>query len=402
MRYLLLAAKVLAAIWGLLIIAYIGGVTLILAQPDAAGESWPSDFAVFWEAARFVLAGEAARAFDLEALRAPLFLNKAAPEGWMPHWFYPPTWALLLAPLGALPFGAAFAVFTGMSLALFYLALRPASGPVPGGLVLVLASPSLFSAVFIGNTSVLLAGALAAVLWAVREERPVRAGLACALFAIKPQLAVLLPVFLAVRGRWRAFAVAAAASTAFTVLAVAVIGWEYTEAFFGSLGHWQEERQALQTEGGGTPNLRRDLITIYGFMHYWGVDHRIALPVSLVLIACVVGAVGYVAARTRSFDALAAVIAIAVPMAAARALFYETAFLLVAFVWLWRAGAASRMDGRIALFVCWFGLPRALNYFGVDVAAIWAPINLALLAWACWFALKVAPRDDVEPARTAQ
>jgi len=158
------------------------------------------DAEVWYDAGRRVLAGE-----TLEGL---------------PSYRYPPAFAVMIAPLCALPFPAFFLGWYGTNLALFFVSLRLASHlvsspadrqgrPPPAdcrtrwlaaALVAVLAVDNLF----LGQTNILV---MALVYWALLEvarNREWRAGLPlAAAIAVKVFPAPLLG-YLAYRLRWRA------------------------------------------------------------------------------------------------------------------------------------------------------------------------------------------------------
>ena len=71
----------------------------------------PLDFSVFWSAGRLAVSGHPALAYDHHAL---VLSEHIAPEAYLYgyDWRYPPSFLLLLAPLGAMPYLAAFALFS--------------------------------------------------------------------------------------------------------------------------------------------------------------------------------------------------------------------------------------------------------------------------------------------------
>src|SRR5439155_11071977 len=68
-------------------------------------------------------------------------------------------------------------------------------------------------------TAALLGGGLMLL-----ERRPLLAGVCFGMLAYKPQLALLLPIALAVTGRWRAFAAAAATTGILAVACLILVG----------------------------------------------------------------------------------------------------------------------------------------------------------------------------------
>jgi len=136
----------------------------------------------------------------------------------LPHYRYPPTFAVLVAPLAALGFGPFFFVWYAVNVGLFVVSVRlsrrlaapteaecaPASYWLPAALVAVYAVDTLF----LGQTNILI---MALVYWAFVEEargRQFVAGLPLgAAIAIKVFPAPLL-LYFAFRLRWRVVAAA--------------------------------------------------------------------------------------------------------------------------------------------------------------------------------------------------
>jgi len=169
---------------------------------------WGRDFVNLWSAGRLVIEGKTPLIYDVEAYQA--WQRAALGSGIDNHnYSYPPV-SLLYAPLfGALPYLAALALWLLLSATLFAMAARPwlARLGMPSWIALVL--PSTLLCLWAGHYG-LIVGALWLFAWHWLEEKPLRAGAAIGLMLVKPHLAILLPVLLARRGAWRAFAAATA------------------------------------------------------------------------------------------------------------------------------------------------------------------------------------------------
>ena len=151
----------------------------------------------------------------------PSFANGALP-------FNSPPWlAALLAPLGALPLGVAFALFTLLSLALLALAAwRLAWGPTGTRLIATLlvltAWPTVMGGIR-GQSTLAVAGLLGLSVAASLAGRQHRTGAYLGLAALKPTLPLLWAVRLLVERRGRALATAAAVVLGLVLLAVLVV-----------------------------------------------------------------------------------------------------------------------------------------------------------------------------------
>jgi arabinofuranan 3-O-arabinosyltransferase len=244
----------LAAIYaGLLLHFYLVGAWII----DRTGAPIYSDFTDTWVAGIEAMHGNAAALYDpaeFVKMQAELLGPR---EFFYPNWPYPPTFFLLLAPLGALPYLYAFAAWGAVTLAGFVVVVwlivrrRPA-------VALVLASPYTVWNLLAGQNGFVTASLLGASLLSL-ERRPVVAGIFMGCLTYKPQFGILLPVALAAARQWRALISAAAT----TILLVGV-----SAAAFGSAA-WIAFPRGLLVQGGLNFFAKADgnwgyLQTIYG------------------------------------------------------------------------------------------------------------------------------------------
>jgi hypothetical protein len=151
-----------------------------------------SDFTVFWTAARSKHVYDAA-AFTSEQqwLLPPIHGLRPFP--------YPPTAILFLAPLQWLDYYPAAALWSVLSIASFV-----GSALLYGRRALLgLLCPMVTMAVAAGQMSLILGSGIAAGIAMIRT-RPIVAGCLFGIVAaIKPQIAVLIPVALVAAGQWR-------------------------------------------------------------------------------------------------------------------------------------------------------------------------------------------------------
>ena len=94
----------------LAILAYAAGVTFVLISGYLEGDSRQVEFMALWAAAKLAVAGDPIMAFDQDVLRGVQVLPPDADVREL-YWLYPPGLQLLLAPLGLLPYWAAWLVF---------------------------------------------------------------------------------------------------------------------------------------------------------------------------------------------------------------------------------------------------------------------------------------------------
>lgn len=188
---------------------------------DFAGRPPGADFVTFWAASSLVLEGRALDVFDPSVMQSREVGLFPGATGMLP-WFYPPPTLLLVAPLAWVPYALAFISFALGSLGAFLASLRPLVF-APQGWWLVAAFPGLWLSLAQGQPS-LLTAALAGSGLQLRENRPILAGVLIGLLAVKPQLALLLPLLLIVERRWTAFGAAAASASALLAASLLILG----------------------------------------------------------------------------------------------------------------------------------------------------------------------------------
>lgn len=199
---------------------------------DFNGKPLGTDFLTFWTAGQLSLAGQAASAFDPDAIIA--VQRALVPDSTQQFlWHYPPTFQLVAALLATMPYLVAYASFTGASLVLFVVMLRPLVPWREAG-VLLLALPGTFVCVMHGQNSLLSAALLGGALLFL-DRRPVVAGVCIGALAYKPQLAALFPLVLLITGRWQVIAAAAVTGLMFAGLATVVFGVDLWRIFAANL-----------------------------------------------------------------------------------------------------------------------------------------------------------------------
>ncbi len=178
------------------------------------------DFSAFYQAAAFADSGRAAAAYDDGAMIAA---EKAAFPGMTVRlpWNYPPTFQLMLMPLAALPYVAAWLLWSGATYGAYGLLARRLVEP--DRLWLVLLAPGAAVNLFVGQNGLL---STALIGWGVLMlgRRPIVGGVLLGLMSYKPQFAVLAPLALICGREWRALAAAVVSGAALALLALAVLG----------------------------------------------------------------------------------------------------------------------------------------------------------------------------------
>jgi len=199
---------------------------------DVEGKPLGYDFVSFWSAAKLALAGEPEAAYQPERILAT---GREAIPGLETRfiWSYPPTYQLLVLPLGLLPFLWGYLVWFALWLVPFVLAIRRLA-PAPETLMLTLAFPGVLLNLAQGQNGLMVAALFAGAVLCL-ERRPVLAGVLIGLMSCKPQFGLLIPVALICGRQWRAFAAAALTTLVFAGVSLLAFGVADWLAFFDNL-----------------------------------------------------------------------------------------------------------------------------------------------------------------------
>ncbi len=192
----------------------------------ALNRALEGDFAVYYIFARVGLHHGWGSLYDYAAMRREWL---ALGSAFLYPPLYPPTLAWFVAPFAALPFAMGYALWNVLLaaslLVTWWLTAPPSSRLVRlGHLAFALALPSVAFGLLLGQVVIVVAAAVSISWWLLRRNRPFAAGLVLCLIALKPQLALLVPVALLVAGKSRAFLGWAAGSLAMLGAALATIG----------------------------------------------------------------------------------------------------------------------------------------------------------------------------------
>jgi alpha-1,2-mannosyltransferase len=183
---------------------------------DPVGYLVGRDFANTWVGAQLALTGHPQTYFAADAYNR-LLAEKFGASYPLHIWSYPPHVLLFTWPLALIPYMAAYILYCALGLAV-YLAVTSAGGRRLDHLVLLAIAPAVIVNIWCGQNGFFVAALLAGGLM-VLDRRPILAGLLFGMLSIKPQLGILLPLMLALTGRWRT--VLAAATTVLLLVTVA-------------------------------------------------------------------------------------------------------------------------------------------------------------------------------------
>ncbi len=293
-----------------------------------------TDFSSFYAAGSLADAGRPDAAYH----RAEHFAAEqraTSPGIGYSYFYYPPVFLLLCAGLGALPYLVAFMVFEAATLAMFVLAMRRIVGERRWIVLLpILAFPSLFWNLGLGQNAFLSAGLFAWATLQMQQRRTVLAGLLFGAICFKPHLGILIPFALAGGRQWRAFAAAACSVAALGALSVLAFGthtWhEFFVSFAGSPDVYQSGRIGFEL-----------MVSVFGAARLLGLSAGYAYAVQAIATLAMAALVFNSWRSPGSLGAKCAMLLAATVIAAPLVLFYDLMLLAVAMAWLVRAGRCA-------------------------------------------------------------
>ncbi|MEP6753394.1 MAG: glycosyltransferase family 87 protein [Candidatus Dormiibacterota bacterium] len=236
-----LASAALIAAWAALY-DLVTWVILFIRQPVHP------DFRIFYVASEAGLRYGWARIYDLETLRAlsssfpagQNYINPALP------FINPPVFAWLIAPLTALPLPVAYVIWSVVSLSALVCAWHVAA-PYSGLRKIALLAASLalwpvLDAFYFGQPTLVMLGLLATTWWLCSKDRPLAAGAALALAtALKPHTVILVPLALAISGRYRPVLSWAAVGSLLAIACVIALGPSGLNSWLQTLEYGQTD-----------------------------------------------------------------------------------------------------------------------------------------------------------------
>jgi len=312
--------------------------------PGVAG-----DFSSFWSAGRLALEGHPGQAYQEPPHHAVQIALYGDPKRPYLTFMYPPFFLLLCLPFALLAFVPAVALWLVATGAAYASAIR-ALLPRPGYLVLFLGYPPVLVNAGYGQNGFLSAALLGWATCALGRW-PVLAGICFGCLAYKPQLGLIVPLALAVAGRWRCFVAATATVLALAAAAALVFGPDIWLAFFAANGQMQFWLQSDDI------NYLDKWITVFGALRL----HGGSLPVAYTAQAVVMllsAAMLLVTLRQRPGGlAEGAAITACAPFCAPFMLEYDLVILAVPMAWMLAEGLRGGFlrGERAVLLAAYFG-----------------------------------------------
>jgi hypothetical protein len=182
---------------------------------------WGRDFANAWTGGHLVNDGRLSKLYDVAAYQ--LYQRQLFGPIGQHSFSYPPITFPILAGLARLPYLAALTVWQVAGVAFFIWAAKPWWPERLGPVWLAALTPAALVNLWAGQYGFFIGGLFLLGWRQVELGRSILAGVCFGLMLIKPQLAVLVPLALALRREWRA--IISAAITVFALIAASILAY---------------------------------------------------------------------------------------------------------------------------------------------------------------------------------
>ena len=314
--------RLLAGVFLVLFAAY--GVT-DLAVATARG--WPGGFGdsfALWSFGRFLGHHAAVTIYDPIALRSAQLTLGMDPGASYPF-PYPPSFLLVVWPLGQLPGWLAWLALVAVSLPLYLWATVSANWRSPA-LVAALVAPTTAIAIVSGQSG-LLAGALLAGGLRLAVGHPTASGVLFGLLTYKPQLGLLVPVALVAAGFWRTLTVAAVTAVLLAVATSLLFGAAIWPSWVASLPAFSRQFAA---ESGEIMHLMPTILVALVQLGVPPVPAQLAQWAGTAGVAAIV----WILFRSGPHDLAAAGLLVATFLATPYAFVYDMPIVATAVIWV--------------------------------------------------------------------
>jgi hypothetical protein len=366
---------------------------------DRQGRPLGTDFSNVYAAGTYVLDGHAELAFDPVqqfARERAIFGDDTQFYGW----HYPPYFLFIAAALAKMPYGLALTVWQALTLALYLLVIgaivsplrrreeaeRAAAPPAAGfrsgtlfslrnseWLLLALAFPAVLINIGHGQNGFLTAALLGGALVAL-DCRPLLAGILLGLLVYKPQYGLMLPIVLAVSGRWRCFAAAAVTVVVVTIATTLTFGVAVWHAF----AVFSEFTRTVVFEQGNTGWYK--IQSVFAWARMWGAPIPLAYAVQGVALAAIGGALAWLWRSAAAYPLKAAALCLATILATPYSFDYDMMVLAPALAFLAVDGMARGFAPweKTALAALWLTPVVARSVAQVSLIPLGVPAMLAV------------------------
>ncbi|HEX4409601.1 MAG TPA: glycosyltransferase family 87 protein [Xanthobacteraceae bacterium] len=347
---------------------------------DQQGRPLGTDFSNVYAAGTYVNEGNANAAFDPPqqfAREKTIFGGDTQFYGW----HYPPYFLFVASLLALMPYGLALAVWQAVTLGLYLLVIRTIVVPKTHAaesshwewLLFALAFPAVLINIGHGQNGFLTAALMGAAL-VLLDRRPIVAGILFGLLVYKPQYGVMLPIVLAVSGRWRCFAAAAATVVIATITTTLVFGLSVWPAFWEST-HFT---RVVVLEQGNTGWYK--IQSIFAWARMWGAPIPLAYALQGTALIAIAAALAALWRSSASYPLKAAALCLATILTTPYSFDYDMMVLAPAIAFLAVDGIMRGFDPweKTTLAALWLAPLLARSVAEATLIPIGVPAMLVI------------------------
>lgn len=354
------------------------------------GQPSETDYLTLWAAGKLAAQGNAPAAYDWEKH----YHAQAEGLGRLPPTLgpiaYPPTFLLVMAPFGTLPYQTSYLLFGLLTLAL-YATVNAAILGRPEGAIWMTATVATVVCFWLGQNGLLTAALLGLGLLLI-PSRPILAGAALGILSYKPHFGLLIPFALAAAGYWRSFAAAAVTAVLFALASLILLGADTWIAALDGMSRFSEFM--LYTYK--TPER---LQSVFGALRALGVPVSPALAIQAVLTLALIATVVLVWRSTAPFKLKAALLAAATVMPTPYLFIYDLTVLTIAQAFILAHVLPKQLERPELYAIAGTNLLIAGTIgLGFPLAMFAAPLLLALVVWRMWPQLSIRGASARPPA----
>jgi len=310
---------------------------------DAHGHPAITDFLAIWSAGSLARNGLAPTTYDPHLLHLSEVTAAGHEFRGFLSWYYPPAFLFVAAGLACVGYAWAFVVW-GFATVAGYATVIGAITKSRAAILLALAAPWTLAGLIIGQNGFLTASLIGFALLTL-EGRPIVSGILLGLLTYKPQFGLLLPLALAVGGRWRVIAWAAATAISINVLSALFFGLETFSAMARSM---PLATQTLLGEGAvGWGKLQ----SVYGLARWLGLSSAAGWTAHATVVTLCITMLAWLWSGSRSQSLKSAGLAAAALIATPYTYIHDFPVLAVAIGFLYRDGTFDRLESATLGFV---------------------------------------------------
>ncbi|MDX8352187.1 glycosyltransferase family 87 protein [Cognatiyoonia sp. IB215182] len=354
------------------------------------------DFHAIWGAARLALEMNPIAAFERQTLEQAY----SACEQINMFWLYPAPMAVLLTPVGALPFLPAYIGFQVLSLGLLALAVRRYFPKDRTALIAIVFAPAWLPALMVGQFTILWCVGLLAAISAMRQDRHVLSGVLIGLLTLKPTLGLLIPVILLADRRYGTIISAIITTVILHLGATALYGFDYFTTWIAASGSHGASLSTSVTESAS-------MASIAAFATRLGASPALGIAVNMTLLAFAAAALFWIWRKQGAqSDAACAVLCAAIPLSTPYLWHYDAGFSALAAMFIYRAGTQGwHALHWVLLGIVWAGPGITLwnTYFfhlpWVYPTIVVPPVLLIGFAFALWQVKQRPLQPETEKVR---